>query len=193
LETNEKEKFEEIKSTLPGDKRFHVRHRKQRRKLRIVPNIPGILRFIRDVVTKTPLLLLMLALVVLWLLTSWGIYLVEHDVNEYMSSYTHTLWWSFAAMQTQGAPAPITNVGIIIGAVWSVISTIAFFGVIIGTMYSYYTIPQRHFSRELIGALQYNLEELEDLSIDELEGLKDTVARLVNVQVSRLKKNNQNH
>ncbi len=186
METSEKEP-----SPFHGNRSFRVRHREQRKKLRLVPNIPGILRFIKDVVTKTPLLLLMLGLILLWLLTSWGIYLAEHNVNEYMSTYTHTLWWSFAAMQTQGAPAPITNVGIIIGAVWSVISTIAFFGVIIGTMYSYYTIPQRHFSRELIGALQYNLEELEDLSIDELEGLKDTVARLVNVQISRLKKNNQ--
>jgi voltage-gated potassium channel len=186
----EKDNFEEIKSTLSGDKTLRFRRRKPRRKLRIVPNIPGIVRFIKDIFTKTPLLPLMVVLIALGLLSSWGIYLAERNVNEYMTSYTHTLWWSFAAMQTQGAPAPITNAGMIIGVFWSIISTITFFGIIIGTLYSYYQLPQRHFSKELIGALQYNLDELEDLSIDELEGLRDTVARLVDVQISRVQKKN---
>ena len=92
-------------------------------------------------------------------------------------------------MQTQGAnaPGPITTAGMIIGAVWSIFSTIAFFGVIIGTLYSYFMLPLRRPSRELIGAIQYNLEELEHLSIDELEALKQTTASLVDAQISRLK------
>ena len=48
-------------------------------------------------------------------------------------------------------------------------------------------LPRRSPSRVLIGAIQYNLEELENLSIDELEALKETTARLVNAQISRLK------
>lgn len=93
-------------------------------------------------------------------------------------------------MQTQGAnsPGPITNAGMIIGGFWSIFSTIAFFGVIVGTLYSYFMLPRRRPSRELIGAIQYNLEELEHLSIDELESLKETTTRLIDAQISRVKK-----
>ena len=92
-------------------------------------------------------------------------------------------------MQTQGAnhPGPITPIGMIIGAIWSIFGTIAFFGVIIGTFYSYYMLPRQRPSRELIGAIQYNLGELEDLSVDELETLRETTVRVVDAQISRLK------
>ncbi|MBA7567576.1 hypothetical protein ES708_09291 [subsurface metagenome] len=185
-----KEKFEEVAPQLPGDKVFRIRKRiSHRRRLRITPNIPGVLRFLGDVVTKTPLIPLILVLVVFWLLFSWGIYLVERQVNEQISSYTYALWWSFTAMQTQGAnaPGPITPTGMIIGAIWSVFSTVAFFGVIIGTLYSYYMLPRQRPSRELIGAIQYNLGELEDLSVDELEALRETTVRVVDAQINRLK------
>ena len=185
-----KERFEEVEPLLPGDKVLRIRKRiSPRRRLRITPNIPGVLRFLGDVATKTPLIPLILVLVVLWLLFSWGIYLVEHQVNEQISSYTYALWWSFTAMQTQGAnaPGPITTTGMIIGAIWSVFSTVAFFGVIIGTLYSYYMLPRRRPSRELIGAIQYNLGELEDLSVDELEALRETTVRVVDAQINRLK------
>lgn len=185
-----KERFEEVAPLLPGDKVLRIRKRiSPRRRLRITPNIPGVFRFLGDMVTKTPLIPLILVLVVLWLLFSWGIYLVEHEVNKQISSYTHALWWSFTAMQTQGAnaPGPITTAGMVIGAIWSVFSTVAFFGVIIGTLYSYYMLPRRRPSRELIGTIQYNLEELENLSVDELETLKETTARVVNTQINRLK------
>jgi hypothetical protein len=106
-----------------------------------------------------------------------------------MSSYNYALWWSFTAMQTQGAnaPGPITIPGMIIGAIWSIFSTVAFFGVIIGTLYSYFMLPRRRPSRELIGAIQYNLEEFEKLSIDELDALKETTMRLIDAQISRLR------
>ena len=188
---NKKEKFEEIKPQFLGDRTLRMRRRKPRRKISMNPNVPGIIRFLRDVATKTPLIPLLLALVVFWLLASWGIYLVEHKINGQITSYSYALWWSFTAMQTQGAnaPGPITTAGMIIGAFWSIFSTVAFFGVIIGTLYSYFMLPRRRPSRELIGALQYNLEELEKLSIDELEALKETTVRLVHAQISRLKEN----
>ena len=186
----EKDRFEEIDPHLSGDKVLRVRRRKARRRIRVIPNIPGILRFIRDVTTGTPMVPLLLALTVLWLISSLGIYLVERGVNEQLSSYTNALWWSFTAMQTQGAnaPGPITIAGMIIGGFWSLFSTIAFFGVIIGTLYSYYMLPRRRPSRELIGAIQYNLDEMENLSVDELEALKETTSRLLDSQINRLKK-----
>ena len=189
----DKEKFEEVKPLLPGDKVLRIHRRRPRRRLRIAPNIPAVFRFLGDIATKTPLIPLIIALAGLWLLFSWGIYLVERGVNEQITSYGYALWWSFTAMQTQGAnaPGPVTSPGIVIGAIWSIFSTVAFFGVIIGSLYAYFMLPRRRPSREIISAIQYNLEELENLSMDELETLRDTIVRIVDAQISRLKEKTQ--
>jgi len=189
----EKERFEEVTPLLPGDKVLRIRRRRPRRRLRIIPNMPAILRFLKDIVTKTPLIPLILTLTVLWLLFSLGIYLVERGVNEQITSYGYALWWSFAAMQTQGAnaPGPITTPGIIMGSIWSIFSTIAFFGVIIGSLYAYFMLPRRHPFREIISAIQYNLEELENLSTDELETLRDTTVRIIDTQINHIKEKPQ--
>jgi len=189
----EKERFQEVTPLLPGDKVLRIHRRRPRRRLRIAPNIPAVLRFLRDIATKTPLIPLIFTLAGLWLLSSLGIYLAERGVNEQITSYGYALWWSFTAMQTQGAnaPGPITTPGIIIGSIWSIFSTVAFFGVIIGSLYAYFMLPRRRPSREIISAIQYNLEELESLSADELEALRDTTVRIVDAQISRLKEKSQ--
>ena len=185
----EKERFEEVRPLLPGDKVLRILRRRPRRRLRITPNIPAVFRFLRDMATKTPLIPLIVALVGFWLLFSWGIYLAERGVNEQITSYGYALWWCFTAMQTQGAnaPGPVTTPGIVIGLIWSIFSTIAFFGVIIGSLYAYFMLPRRHPSREFINAIQYNLEELENLSTDELEALRDTTVRIIDAQINRVR------
>ena len=185
----DRETPEQLKPLQKVDKVFRIRRRRPRRRLRITPDIPGVFRFIRRMTTETPLVPLTLALIGLWLVFSLGIYLAERGANEQISSFGYALWWSFTAMQTQGAnsPGPITAVGMLLGAIWSIFSTIAFFGVIIGTLYAYFMLPRRRPSREIIGALQYNLEQLESLSVDELELLRDTTTRVVNTQIGELK------
>ena len=185
----EKEKFEEVTPLFPGDKVLRLRRRRPRRRLRITPNIPASFRFLRDMATKTPLIPLILTLVGLWLLFSLGIYLAERGVNEQITSYGYALWWSFTAMQTQGAnaPGPVTTSGIVLGAIWSIFSTIAFFGVIIGSLYAYFMLPRRRPSQEILSAIQYNLGELENLSLDELETLRDTTVRIVDAQINRVR------
>ncbi len=180
---------EQLTPLLRGDKVFRVRRRRPRRRLRIAPDIPGVLRFLRQIAHETPLIPLMFVLIGLWLLSSWGVYLAERGANEQINSYGYALWWTFTAMQTQGAnsPGPITAPGMIIGSIWSIFSTIAFFGVIIATLYAYFMLPRRRPSRELIGALQYNLEQLENLSVEELEVLRDTTVRIVDTQIRDLK------
>ncbi len=180
---------EQLTPLLRGDKVFRVRRRRPRRRLRIAPDIPGVLRFLRQIGHETPLIPLMFVLIGLWLLSSWGVYLAERGANEQINSYGYALWWTFTAMQTQGAnsPGPITALGMIIGSIWSIFSTIAFFGVIIATLYAYFMLPRRRPSRELIGALQYNLEQLENLSVEELEVLRDTTVQIVDTQIRDLK------
>jgi voltage-gated potassium channel len=75
----------------------------------------------------------------------------------------------------------------LIGGIWSIFSTIALFGVIIGSLYAYYMLPRRRPAREIVNALQYNLEQLENLSVNELEVLRDTTVRIVNAQITELK------
>ena len=180
---------EQLTSTQSGDKVLRIRRRKHRKRLRFTPDVPGVFRFFRQMVTETPLVPLTLALVVLLLVFSWGIYLAERGVNEQIDSYGYALWWSFTAMQTQGAnsPGPITATGMLIGAIWSIFSTVAFFGVIIGSLYAYFMLPRRRPSREIVSALQYNLEQLENLSVDELELLRDTTVRIVNARIGETK------
>jgi voltage-gated potassium channel len=180
---------EQLKPLLQGDKVLRVRRRRPRRRLRFTPDIPGVIRFLKQIATETPLVPLTFVLIALWLLSSWGVYLAERGANEQINSYGYALWWTFTAMQTQGAnsPGPITALGMIIGSIWSILSTIAFFGVVIATLYAYFMLPKRRPSREIIGALQYNLEELEHLSIDELEVLRDTTVRIVDAQIRDLK------
>ena len=177
-----------------GDKVVRITNRKQRRRLRIIPNIPGVLRFFADIIYETPFVPLFFILILIFLISSLGIFLAGKSVNSQLDTFGHTLWWSFTAMQTQGAnsPGPITPLGITIGAIWSIIGTVAFFGVIIATFYAYYVDPKRRPSKVIIDALQYNLEELDNLSVDELGALKDTVTNIVNAQIAKIEKNSQN-
>ena len=58
----DKERFEEVRPLLPGDKVLRILRRRPRRRLRIAPNIPAVFRFLRDMATKTPLIPLIVAL-----------------------------------------------------------------------------------------------------------------------------------
>ena len=186
----EEETLEELTPLLRGDKVLRIRKRRPRRRLRLTPDIPAVFKFLRQIVTETPLIPMIIVLIGLWLLFSWGVYLVERDANEQINTYGYALWWTFTAMQTQGAnsPGPITAPGMIIGLIWSILSTVAFFGVIIATLYAYFMLPRRRPFREIISAIQYNLGELDNLSAEELEMLRDTTVRVVNAQIGELKK-----
>ena len=185
----EEETLEELTPLQRGDKVLRIRKRRPRRRLRMAPDIPAVFRFLKQIVIETPLVPLILVLIGLWLLFSLGVYLVEREVSEQLHSYSQALWWTFAAMHTQGAnnPGPTTALGMLIGSIWSILSTIAFFGVIIGTLYAYFMLPRRRPSREIVSALQYNLEQLDKLSVDELEVLRDTTVQIVNAQIRESK------
>ena len=190
MEGNEKS-YETEGRIRPADRVIHVKTGRNRHRLRVVPNIPGIIRFALDIIHDTPFIPLLFILIVLWLVFSLGVYLVEGPVNEQFHSYWYTLWWTFTAMQTQGAnsPGPVHPLGMIVGGIWSIIGTIIFFGVIVATIYAYYMIPRnRRHSQVIVDAIEYNLNEIDHLSVDELNALKDTVAHIVNTRISNIEK-----
>ena len=145
-------------------------------------------KFIRDVVTHTPIVRITVLLVILWLLFSAGIYFGERGVEgTTITSYGMALYWGVAAFSTAGiADMPVSGASEIIGAIWIVIGSIVFFGAIVATITAYFMRPLQRPSKQIIDTIEYNLEQLDDLSVDELEVLKETTDSLIE-HIERLK------
>lgn len=138
-------------------------------------------RFIRDVYTHTPLSKMVLLLVVLWLLFSMGLYLAEREsATSPITSYAAALYWGVAAFSTAGiADTPTSGMAQLIGGVWIVIGSMLFFGTIVATVTTYFMRPMQRPHKKIIETIEYNLEQLDNLEIEELDLLKDTVNTLI--------------
>ena len=145
-------------------------------------------KFIGDVVVHTPILKLTLLLVVLWLLFAAGLYYAERGAEgSTITSYGRALYWGIAAFSTAGiADMPVNGISEIIGAVWIILGSMLFFGAIVATITGYFMRPLQRPSKQIIDTIEYNLEQLDDLSIEELELLKETTDTLID-HVERLK------
>ena len=134
-------------------------------------------KFIRDVVLHTPVIKMAFLLVVLWMLFSAGIYFGERGVEgTTITSYGKALYWGIADLSTAGiADMPVNILG-----------SILFFGAIVATVTAYFMRPLQRPSKQIIDTIEYNLEKLDDLSIEELELLKETTDSLI-LHVERLK------
>jgi voltage-gated potassium channel len=156
--------------------------------LRIAPG-PRIGRYLHAVITQTYLVRFVGLLVALWLLFSGAIYLAERSVEgSPIDSYGTALYWGIAAFSTAGiADAPHSGAAQLFGGIWIVIGSTIFFGIIIATVTSYFMRSMQSPARQIIDAIEYNLEHLEDLSVDELELLKKTTDGLI-VHTERLKR-----
>ena len=90
------------------------------------------------------------------------------------------MYWGIAAFSTAGiADMPVSGASEIIGAIWIVIGSIVFFGAIVATVTAYFMRPLQRPSKQIIDTIEYNLEQLDDLSVDELEVLKETTDSLI--------------
>ncbi len=77
-----------------------------------------------------------------------------------------------------------------IGAIWIVVGSVIFFGTIVATVTTYFMRPMQRPAKKIVDTIEYNLEQLNDLAIDELDLLKETVDTLI-IHVERLKKKQQ--
>jgi voltage-gated potassium channel len=138
-------------------------------------------KFISDISVHTPFSKMLLLLVVSWLIFSAAIYFAESGVEgSSIASYGNALYWGIAAFSTAGiADAPISTVAQLIGGIWIVLGSILFFGAIVATVTAYFMRPMLRPHKKIIETIEYNLEQLEDLSIDELDLLKETVDTLI--------------
>ncbi len=138
-------------------------------------------RFVKDISAHTPFTKMVLLLVVLWLMFSAGVYLAERGVEgASINSYGEALYWGVAAFSTAGiADTPISSTAQLIGGLWIVLGSVLFFGTIVATITTYFMRPMQRPHKKIIDTIEYNLEQLDDLTVDELDLLKETVDTLI--------------
>lgn len=120
-------------------------------------------------------------LVALWMLFSAGVYVAEQGAEDTtITSYGKALYWGVAAFSTAGiADMPVSGISEIIGAIWIILGSVLFFGAIVATVTAYFMRPLQRPSKQIIDTIEYNLEQLDDLTIEELELLKETTDSLI--------------
>ena len=145
-------------------------------------------RFVIDIYIHTPVVRMIVLLIVLWLLFSAGMYLAErNNAGSSIRSYGEALYWGVAAFSTAGiADTPRTGVAQLIGGLWIVVGSALFFGTIVATITTYFMRPMQRPHKKIIDTIEYSLEQLDDLTPDELNLLKETVDTLI-VHVEHLK------
>jgi len=124
---------------------------------------------------------MVLTLTSCWLIFSAGVYYFERETEtSTITSYLDALYWGIAAFSTAGiADTPKAKMSLIIGGAWIVIGSILFFGTIVATITTYFMRPMQRPHKQIIDTIEFNLEQLDDLTIEELELLKKTTDTLI--------------
>jgi len=138
-------------------------------------------RFIKDIYTHTPFVNMVFLLIILWLLFSAVLFLAERGIDgASINTYGNALYWGVAAFSTAGiADTPISSMAQLVGGLWIVIGSVLFFGAIVATVTTYFMRPMQRPHKKIIDTIEYNLEQLNDLTLDELDLLKGTVDTLI--------------
>ncbi len=157
-------------------------------KLRIAQT-PKLGRYLHGVFTQTSFIRIVLLLIVLWVLFSSALYALERGVTgTTIRSYGDALYWGIAAFSTAGiADTPSTGPARLVGGLWIVVGSVIFFGTIVATVTSYFMRPLQRPAKQIIDTIEYNLEHLEDLSMDELDLLMETTDALI-LHMEKLKR-----
>lgn len=159
-------------------------------RVKVIKNI-RFRKYVRDVFRQTPILKMFCMFVILWLSFAACVYYFESRLDgSPISTYGEALYWSVAAFTTAGiANVPLSGVSHIIGSVWMILGSMLFFGTIVATVTSYFMRPLQRPAKQIIDTIEFNLEQLDDLSRDELELLKETTDTLI-VHMERIKEKN---
>ncbi|MGD2170973.1 MAG: two pore domain potassium channel family protein [Gammaproteobacteria bacterium] len=138
-------------------------------------------RFVVDIDRHTPFVGMVLLLVMLWLAFSADLYFAERGAGSAsIDSYAAALYRGIAAFSTAGiADTPVSGLGRFIGGAGIVIGSVLFFGTIVATVTAYFMRPLQRPHRKIIETIEYNLEQLGKLDVDELDLLRETVDALI--------------
>lgn len=138
-------------------------------------------RFVKDVSIHTPFTKMVALMVALWLLFSTAMYGAEKGVQgSPIGSFGEALYWGVAAFSTAGiADTPVSSLAQFVGGLWIVIGSLLFFGTVVATVTTYFMRPLQRPHKQIIDTVEYNLEQLNDLSVDELDLLRETIDTLI--------------
>lgn len=138
-------------------------------------------KFAEDIFLHTPFTQMVILLLVLWVIFSTGIFLSEEGLKEStIQSFGDALYWGIAAFSTAGiADTPVSGSAKILGGIWIVVGSVLFFGAIVATITTYFMKPMQRPHKKIIDTIEYNLEQMDDLTLDELDLLKKTVDSLI--------------
>ena len=144
--------------------------------------------FAAEIRRHTPFLRIIALLAVLWILFSIAIYLSERDADGgTIRTLGDALYWGIAALSTAGiADTPVSGVSKLIGGAWIIVGSVLFFGIIVATVTAYFMRPLQRPANQIVDLIEYDLEQLEELTIDDLDLLKETVDTLIE-HVERIK------
>jgi voltage-gated potassium channel len=145
------------------------------------PHESALIRYARTTLRETYFLHFVLALVVLWASFAAALYLVERSTDEpVIETFGEALYWGIAAFSTAGiADMPKSSLSQLIGGLWIIIGSVIFFGIIVASVTGYFMRPAQHPLRRLIDMIEYNLEHIQDLTVEELDLLKETTDALI--------------
>ncbi len=147
----------------------------------VISRTNRIRRFLRDVIAETPFVKMLIVLIVLWVVFAGMLLLCERSAAATpVVSFLDALYWCLAAFSTAGiADTPVTNVGKVVGGAWIIIGSVILFGTIVATVTTYFMRPLQRPARRIVDTIEYNLERLDELSVEELDLLKDTTDTLI--------------
>ncbi len=187
---------EELRTILPGDRVIRIK-RKRRLRLRLL-SWRELIGVIKEVVFETPFFVMVPILLVLLLLFSAGLYFAENGaVGSNVHSYGEALWDGVVLMTTAGTMSePVTAIGHVLGAIWTIAGCMLFYGTIIASasayfllpISSYFLLPRRGSHAKLVGTIQYNFGRLEELSLKDLEALKNETISIIDATIQRCTK-----
>lgn len=173
-----------IHTVKPGDRVLRIRARRRRLPMiqrRVGPLASGIELF-ADIFTQTPILPIISLLAVLVFLAPIPVWLVERTAaDSEVTSYWVALWWAVSAMSTAGHSNVdlVTAAGRVIGSIYTVMSVGLFFGSVLAAFSSYFLLTWRRPKRMMVDTVNYYLQRIDQLTVEELEDLQDITEGLL--------------
>ena len=168
------------KLSSPGPRTSHKGRRGPVARLRR-PLDSALMRYVRTTLQETYLLHFVLTLIILWMSFAAALYLAERSVDQpVISTFSEALYWGVAAFSTAGiADMPTSPLSQLIGGLWIIIGSVIFFGIIVASVTGYFMRPVKYPLRRLINLIEYNFEHIQDLTVEELDLLKETTDALI--------------
>jgi voltage-gated potassium channel len=157
------------------------------------PLIEG-LRLFLDLATQTPVLGMIAALAVLVVLAPIPVFLFERGAEgARMTSYWVALWWAVSAFTTAGHSniEAVTVGGRVVGSLYTIAAVGLFFGSVLAAFSSYFILTWRRPKRQLVDTINYYLQRIEDLTVEELEDLADMTSGLLEKATERAESENR--